>query len=218
MSAQALPTSHQSRACRAETSGEGRFYSTTTLNRNVRNTLKTNDRCTFYSTINRGVSELKSAVFQPPASSIEPLQVDTRCHLRAPYLAQNTRPAQIRSTQRFEAVLPLVAQTLLPALRPAAGGSNVSVLLRDQRYNTQPQARTNPHELNRTTSPRRSEPTNRHTMQSKFRSISLKTNESDPNKVTHKIGSFFRACTCSWLGRSRCPAGKIPDTSDRGHP
>ena len=47
-------------------------YSTTPPNRNRRNSLKTNSRRTFYSTISRGLLSLDSSFIQPPASSLQP--------------------------------------------------------------------------------------------------------------------------------------------------
>ena len=81
------------------------------------------------------------------------------------------------------------AQTLLLALRPALGGSNVSVRLRSPRNNGRPQERTNPHHLNGTTSPLRSSQIKCHTMPSLFRPNWLKTKESSPHEVSH----FFEA-------------------------
>ncbi len=101
-----------------------------------------------------------------------------------------------------------MAQTLLLALRPALGGSNVSVRLRSLRNNGLPQERTNPHDLNGTTSPLRSSQIKCHTMPSLFRPNWLKTKKSSPHEVSH----FFEARLGSPIPRLATPASAVSRT------
>ncbi len=124
-------------------------YSTTTPNRNVRNPLKTNDRCTFYSTINRGASAPDFAPSTVGAADGSPAR-------RAG--EQSRRHPERRRCDTF-ALGDLVRSPR--ALWVVAS-----------------------HGILRGATAQKS-PTNRHTMQSLFQPISLKTNDRHPYKVTH---------------------------------
>lgn len=105
MPTQALLTSHKSPAADC---GSERFYSTIKQSRNRRNLLKTNDRCAFYSTANRGsVTPFPArSCLHPPASGFDQ---STQVAIRRARNSFKRKPSDLRqSTHIFEAARKLL--------------------------------------------------------------------------------------------------------------
>ena len=110
------------------------LYSRMNMNRNPRNPLKTNDRCTFYSRINR-VFPLIQSSFQPPVARTL-LSVLLRRSVK-----QTARPRSLRkpvfTSWVFRSVWAAVAIFLcaLPLLRPAAAQTSAQPSLHGDLWN-----------------------------------------------------------------------------------
>jgi len=75
------------------------FYSTPSPSRNHHNLLKIGDRCTLYSTVDRGLSRLPLRLM--PSSTVA-TQLDTRCRLRAAQPPESIAVVIFSSTQESD--------------------------------------------------------------------------------------------------------------------
>ncbi len=98
------------------------FYSTIRKSRNARNSQKTNDRCTFYSTINRDVSEPN---FSPKMQRKAPvdLWLSCSCALASLLPVPNLHVISIRQSRRIETSVTRRKQTIgVRSIRQKIGG------------------------------------------------------------------------------------------------